>query len=360
MACAATAHGVCGYCAWRVRLLRMVLLAMAMAMFWRIAGFAAQRRMAFFMILATQAFWACCGHVANDALAIPVLVWLYFEAERRSRLACGLLMVGLLVKANFLAVVPVVVWRLRHQWRWLIACNLLPALWYARNLTLYGNLSGMQEQLTPLPLSALWRAARELPWLASLGETYRGALWLANNSFNQWSVVQVHVVMLALLGATIFALRQNAERRNWLLVFGGSYAMALAFAAVQSFAYTRGAAVAASPWYATPLWLLLIMIIFAGPTPQWILRAFVILWAYWFIASFWLRLIPLYAGLMDGPATLRNINRWYGSGFDQMRNEIGLPALLMAVMASLMAIAVAICEVNNGGSGSRGARALNE
>lgn len=335
---------------WRVRILRLFLLATAVCLFWRISSLSSipsHRRAAFFLILTTEMFLASCGHIANDALAIPFFVWLFFEAERRSRLAIGLLMAGLLVKAYFLALVPVVAWRLRERWPLLLAAGILPALWYGRNLWLYGNLSGMQEQLTPIRTGDLLNAALQLPWHASLGETFRGALWLANNSFNQWSVWQVNVVIAALLMALWHSIRAHAHRRKWLLAFGGIYCAALAYAALQSFVYTRGAGIAASPWYATPLWLLVIMVIALSSPSRWVLSSLIVVWTYWFLATFWFKLIPFYSGLLDGPVTLSNLSRWYGSGFATMRLELGDPLLLLAAVTSILAIATARRQISD-------------
>jgi hypothetical protein len=334
--------------AWRLRFLRFCLLACSMVMFWRIAAVSPHRGAAWFMILTTEMFLASCGHVANDGVAIPIFAWLFFEAERRSRLAVLLLGTGLLAKAYFLAFVPFVVWRLRKRWRWLLTASVLPAVWYGRNLRLYGNLSGMQEQRNPLRPGDLFHAALHLPWAASLGETFRGALWLANNSFLQWSVWQVGLVIAGLLVAVCVSLRRNSRRRNWLLAYAGCYLAALAYAAVQTFVYTNGAGVAASPWYATPLWLLLILMIFAGETAGWVLSSLIAIWTYWFVATFWFRLIPWYAGVMNGSANAANLFRWYGSSFGQMRNEIGDPVLILTLTTSLLAIATAAllcCEL---------------
>lgn len=326
---------------WRLRVLRFCLLIGAMGVFWNVVALSPHRNAAFFMIVTTEMFLASCGHVANDGIAVPIFVWLFFESERRSRAAAVLLGAGLLVKAYFLAFVPLVVWRLRRQWRWLFAAGILPAFWYGRNLLLYGNLSGMQEQLAGIPTGELLRAGLQLPWTRSLGETFRGALWLGNNSFLQWSVWQVNVFMTAVLAVACVAVRRNGARRKWLLMYAGCYAAALAFAAVQTFIFTNGDGVAASPWYATPLWLLLILAAFSGDARSWGLSALVAIWCYWFVATFWFRLIPWYAGVMDGPANLSNLARWYGSSFGQIRHEIGDGVLMLALWTSLLAIATA-------------------
>lgn len=332
--------------AWRLRILRFCLLGCSMALFWRIAVASQHRAAAFFVILTTEMFLASCGHVCNDAIAIPIFVWLFFEAERRSRTAVFLLAAGLLTKAYFLALVPVVVWRLRRQWRWLLIAGILPAVWYGRNLWLYGNLSGMQEQFHALSAAGLFRAALRLPWAASLGDTFRGALWLANNSFLQWSAWQVNLIMAGLLVALCVALRRNSPQRNWLLAYAGCYVAALAYAAVQTFVYTNGAGVAASPWYATPLWLLLLLVIFDGAISGWALSAFVAIWTYWFIATFWFRLIPWYAGVLNGPASAGNLGRWYGTSLGKIRSNIGDSALILTAITCVLAIATAalICH----------------
>jgi hypothetical protein len=328
--------------AWRLRVLRFCLLTISMVLFWRISAASPHRGAACFVILTTEMFLACCGHVSNDAIAIPIFVWLFFEAERRNRSAVFLLAVGLLTKAYFLALVPVVTWRLRRQWRWLFIANVLPCLWYGRNLWLYGNVSGMQEQLSPLRHEDMLQAALHLPWVSSLGATFRGALWLGNNSFLQWSVWQVNFVIAGLLIAVYAVLRRNATRRNWLIAYAGSFVAALAYAAVQTFVFTKGGGLAASPWYATPLWLLAILVIFTEAASAWALSMLVAVWTYWFVATFWLRLIPWYAGVMDGPATVANLHRWYGASTGQIRQEIGAPVLFLAYGVSTLAVATAI------------------
>ncbi|MFN7924546.1 MAG: hypothetical protein U0Q16_30875 [Bryobacteraceae bacterium] len=319
----------------RLRLLRGLLLGCSMILFWRVSA----DRTALFLVLTTEMFFACCGRASNDALAIPLFVWLFFEAEKRSRAGVWLLAAGLLTKASFLAVTPVLVWRYRREWRWLLAAAALPSAWYLRNAWLYGNVSGMQEQLVPLPWRDLLIAARDLPWRASLGETYRGALWLGNNSFLQWSVWQVNFAMAVLLGATWWTTRGERSRQFWLATFAGFHCAGVAYAAVQTFAYTHGVGVAASPWYATQIWLLLIMVIFSSERTRWLSAAFAVTWTYWFIATFWLRLIPWYAGVMDGPAKAANVWRWYSAAFEQIRGQIGDPVLLLAILASVSAAA---------------------
>lgn len=326
----------------RVRILRALLLITAFCLFWRITGACGTRRpAAFFLVAATEMFLASCGHVANDALAIPLFVWLFFEAERRTWRAPVLLAAGLLTKAYFLALAPIVIWRLRHRWRLLLAALILPALWYARNWWVYGNLSGMQEQLTPIGWNELANAALRLPWRASLGETYRGALWMANSSFNQWSVWQVNLIIALLLTAVLLAMRGSRPRIRWLAAYAGTYALALAYAAVQTFVYTKRTGAAASAWYATPLWLLAIVVIFAGEAPRWMRRTLLAVWTYWFVATFWLRLIPWYAGVADGPANAANLARWYGTRFSTIRQEIGDPILMLTLLATALAVATA-------------------
>ena len=332
---------------WRLRVLRLCLLACSMALFWRIAAGSPHRSAACFMILTTEMFLACCGHVANDAIAIPLFVWLFFEAERRSRLAVVLLAAGLLTKAYFLALVPVVVWRLRAQWRWFFAAGILPACWYGRNLWLYGNLSGMQEQTSPLAAGGLLRAALHLPWGASLGETFRGALWLGNNSFLQWSVWQANLVITGLLAALYVALRRNSVRRNgliWLrrLLHWPRWPTRRS----RPSSTPRAPASPPAPGTRRRSGCLSILVIFAGETPRRVLTCFVALWTYWFVATFWLRLIPWYAGVMDGPTNVVNLRRWYGASFGHVRHEIGDPVLILALAASLLAIvtAVSLCR----------------
>jgi hypothetical protein len=126
---------------------------------------------------------------------------------------------GLLTKAYFLAALPVacgVVLVLclkrrlpfRHAVLLPLACGLLAGPWYARNLALYGNLTGMQPSVSDMPLRELFAAALSLPWGRSALTAARAALWTGNNSGTGFAVATVDLMLLlAAAGFCLFAAR---------------------------------------------------------------------------------------------------------------------------------------------------------
>ena len=118
------------------------------------------KEVAMFCASSSQMIWATVAHVANDWLAVPLTVWLlvmlihYEECPnvRRATLASGVLSMGLLTKAYFIAFVPLLLSLYLHRRRLTRALAIALAFisglagpWYMRNVERYATISGMQE-----------------------------------------------------------------------------------------------------------------------------------------------------------------------------------------------------------------------
>jgi len=337
----------------RLRLIRVLLALLSAALIALAAKRLTQHswnlRAGIQLACTTVMFYGACGHVANDWLALGIFVCLFAELRRRSRWVMPLLAAGLLVKSYFLVVVPWVLWAMGRSpagGLWLLAA--LP--WYARNVWLYGNLTGMQEQLGGLPWGKLADAAWRFPWLESAAETFRLGLWLGNNSFVQWSPRQGYVMALLLTLLFAIALRRDPDR-GATLGFTASYFAGVCLAGLQSNVSTNGEALIASPWYATPLWVLVILYSCALLGPVWYLRVFIALWSLWYAASFWVKLVPWYAGVADGPSTIVRIQRWYTQDLDLLLRQFPPAQLILFALATAVAVAIAaalVIERRNG------------
>jgi hypothetical protein len=114
--------------------------------------------------------------------------------------------------------------------------------------------------------------------------------------------------------------------------------------------YTTGArTITTAPWYVELLWppaLCLLM----SRAPGWLRGAVGVVAAYIIAATYFLKLIPLYAGSGAGPAHLREVARWYGRSFPGMLDSTALisPAWILG-----LSIAVAISAVGFAAYGFR-------
>jgi len=342
-----------------------------------------------FVAFSSQMFYGAVCHIANDWLAVPLFalvlseaVALHREPRAPAALRLGLALgAGLLTKAYFLAAVPVVAGvalvvymrgrqvakshpglaRASGLPRFFLV-SLAPGLviaapWYIRNLSLYHNLSGMQETLGGTPFGALARAAGRIPWLDAALVTARTSLWTGNNSLGALSRNTLRV-MLLLLGAAVCLYLWRAVRSRLpgaeRVVLAGTlgYMAALVYSTVLTYWSTRGAGISPAPWYvqallAPGLCLLFIGLSKSGGTGRALWLAMVWVWTYVMVVTYGVKQIPFYAGFTNGTAHLSDLPGWYArllSGFYGTLETAALlpPGLLLALAAVVTAMAMTL------------------
>jgi hypothetical protein len=331
----------------------------------------ASRAAAGFVIFSSQMFYAATAHISDDWLAVPLFtfvvtsaIWLWTRPSAAGAAVFGVALgAGLLAKSYMLALAPfaaaVVLWlalrrRLSARAIAAFAAALLAAAgpWYARNLFLYGNLSGMQETTGGVPLAALVSAAKALPWLQMAGRAARAALWTGNNSFVSFGAAAI-TMQLALITAGcalyLWVRRKGVPAAERLVIAACLwFALGLIYAAVVAFWSSRGEAMTPAPWYTqamlAPAWCLIFTGLNAAGRAGAVLRgAIVWLWAYMLCATYFAKLIPLYAGYQPGPVRLLPLARWYATSWRAISDKLSLLAMLPApallAMAGLAAIA---------------------
>src|SRR6185437_11878636 len=157
-------------------------------------------------VLESQMLWASVAHVGNDLLAVPLticfLAWMAVSVQKSGArylvLLAFLLAIGLLVKAYFLAFVPVFVAlagyqaiRKRHDWQTVGTAIAIVAVvagpWYARNLLLYGSLSGTQQSVAGIGVAQAFNALGHIHWIASAINFARWSVWTGSWSFLSFS-----------------------------------------------------------------------------------------------------------------------------------------------------------------------------
>jgi hypothetical protein len=320
---------------------------------------------AIFCMFSCQMTWATVAHIANDWLAVPLAVWAlaagirYWKGPNLGTAAAlaGLLSLGLLTKAYFLALVPaaLALCLLRKRGRDLVlaAAIMLAAAgpWYARNMLRYGSLTGMQESRAGIGVAAVLDAVPALDWPRVVAGSAKAALWTGNNSFLTFS----GATLAALIALWLFALILGAKGRHGsaeriAALYCAIFLAALAYTTVVSFIYTRGAAAGPSPWYAQVLIAPLLGLAFLGcgrsPRPgRPVAAALMALFGYVLIATYAVKLIPLYGGY-EGRATLASVAALYSKRLPSLVENLSLVALAPAgILLALTAVVAALTMV---------------
>ena len=313
-----------------------------------------------FLVFATQMTWATLAHPANDWLAVPLAVWALVEllryasvgTQRAALLAAVVCSLGLLTKAYFLAVVPllVAVFAYRRKLRPLVLAvsviGLLSGWWYVRNVWLYGSLTGMPESRALSAWTPLVEAG-DVPWPATVLTSARMALWTGNNTFNVFSadtigsLLALYAVMLGL------HLGSRPRRSEWITIgYLSLFAAALAYVTVLSHAYTGGTAWLPSPWYTqvvvTPVLALAVLGAQKRPAAgRWLLWPVIALNAYILIATYVAKLIPQYGGY-PGSMTAGRFVDLYTTQLGTLGENLAFTALGPVVLIAALTVATAL------------------
>ncbi len=321
-----------------------------------------------FLTFSCQMLWATVSHIANDWLAVPLAVWLIVLALRchrqpsvRAAVWLGAVLgLGLLSKAYFLVFVPLyllaaLVWYRKGTMpaRGLAALFAIPMVlagpWYVRNLMLYGNLSGRVEESNGVTTAGALKSLISIPWLKSIPFMARGAFWMGNSSFTDFSVRTMNAVLLLLGIALVLYVRQGVRRREvflWapVILFCG----AVIYVVGSSYSFTKGEATAASPWYLQAVMTPLLCMAMlgcqrSGRVGRWVAGGSVVLWGYILAATYVAKLFPLYGGFAAGRSTLRELGGWYLSDWTRTSDILSTTTMVPAtVLWSLLAILLAV------------------
>jgi hypothetical protein len=368
---------------WRLRVFGAILscLAMATAALHLSRGLGLSRLdelVLLFLLFSTQMFYATVCHVANDWLAVPLAVGLFgaavhFHLNPASKNALILALVlaaGLLTKAYFLVFVPAVLalaaWHLfakpRLTFRSALAFLLVPALsgpWYWRNISLYGSLSGTVESVNGVDIRAVAAALPHVPWFETIGYMARGSLWTGNNTFSTFSRITLDL-MLALICAGVIA-RLVATRKEGLnsterIVLAGIFCfiLELVYATAQEYVFRQGMSAGASVWHTQPLLVPVMCLVLAGfaragPYGRWLRVALLLVWTYVIIATYWLKLIPLYAAEGGEKSVFLRLLQWYvngvSTGLGMLSSVAMLPTAIICFLAMVVTIgAIVLCR----------------
>lgn len=320
---------------------------------------------AIFVLFSTQSLFGAIAHVANDWLSLPLIPLVLLAAakfwnqpDRRSCvLLAAALATGLLTKSYFLVFVPpvavLVSWRSgpRMTALWLGILAVVAGPWYLRNVLLYGNLTGLQSAVRAIPGRAVLHMFLTIPWHTALPAMARGGLWTANNSFAAFSKATLNIVLLLLsAGGALWALRWRTlpnHPAHGIVAAGTLVFAAIPIYAMALFGAVRGEAHAnANSWYSAGLLPCVLLIAFSGCAQggvagRVVAIALIAVSCYIVAATYFARLIPLYAGY-DAPGRIGWLVDLYTNQWRELLSRLGETALASGEIVAILALAVAL------------------
>ncbi len=289
-------------------------------------------------IFSSEMLYATIAHVANDWLAVGISVC-FLGALRRSTLrTAAWLAAGLLTKAYFLPFVLLMRVRGKKALPGVLLVVALAGPWYARNIALYGNVSGTQEEFEGFGVRQALAAAPKIDWVATTGFLARSSLWTGNNSFTTFSRSTLNIV-LALLFVALAAWmchRKLVRPAEW--VVGSAivlFSIAVAYATCAAFAHTKGEVAGASPWYTQVLLAPTLALAYLGMS-RWrragraVAAATIAIWTWILIATWTIKLFPMYAGAGAVPMRVHELWNWYRNEAWSHAHDLSLTALAPA------------------------------
>ena len=312
---------------------------------------------ALFTMFCSEMFYATTAHVANDWLAVGISAFFLAalaafagQPDRRSALrVAAWLSAGLLTKAYFLifavlaaGIAAILVWRKRTT-LWVVlggaSLAMVPAsAWYLRNMALYGNISGTHEAFDGIGVRQALAAAPRIDWPATCGFLARGSLWTGNNWFNSYSSITLDIMLgLLALGIVAWCGNRRAIQPAEHAIFAAVllFSAGVAYASCASFA-DRGAGVAgASPWYTQVLLAPVIALVYLGLS-RWkragagVAAVNLVLWGWVLIATWTVKLFPMYSGGGSAARRARDVWNWYAHSAAAHSRDLSLSAMAPA------------------------------
>jgi hypothetical protein len=307
-----------------------------------------------FTIFCSEMLYATIAHVANDWLAVGIsalflaaLAGFVEKPDRRAASKTALwLAAGLLTKAYFLvfallalAVAAIMIWRRRTRVRTVLAGTLvvvaLAGPWYTRNLVLYGNVSGTHEAFDGIGIRQALAAAPRIDWVATTGFLARSSLWTGNNCFTSFSRSTLNIVLaLLLVAVAAWGVHRRVIRPAERMVFAAIvlFSVAVAYGTCASFADRNGGVAGASPWYTQVLLAPVMALAYLGMS-RWkglgriLAASTVAIWTWVLMATWTVKLFPMYSGGGAAPMRMHDVWNWYVHGAAAHTRDLSLLAL---------------------------------
>ncbi len=302
------------------------------------------QQLGLFCIFACQVYWAVTVHIANDGIALVLTIW-YFAAiadgTRPTRLAI-VTALGLVAKAYFL---PLAVYAFFFiGWKRTALVLAIAGPWYTRNLFRYHNLSGLL--MANIPIREALAALTKVPWTHTIPYMLRATLWTGNNSFTTFSTLTLNALITLIAVSCLVGRVANPRpivNRPKLLGALAIFTAAVIYVAANDVILLHGTSAGPAPWYTLPLLPPIIAIALQGANRTRLLQiGFVLLSAYICIATYAVKLIPLYGGYPEGRSTLAGLWHWYTTTGPQLIFSLAPPTAIYLETAAVTGLAITL------------------
>ena len=130
------------------------------------------------------------------------------------------------------------------------------------------------------------------------------------------------------------------------------YAAAVVYVVGNDVIFLHGASAGAAPWYTQVLLVPLLVFVLLGMSRiqrpgRWVAGVTALLWMYISIATYVIKLIPLYGGFSKGRNTLMETLQWYGASYREITSVLSTislapPAIIYLETAAVTGLAVAL------------------
>ena len=166
-------------------------------------------------------------------------------------------------------------------------------------------------------------AVAKVDWIALAGFLSRASIWTGNSSYTSYSRMTLNA-MLALLALAILAwviywrAIQPAERSVFLAIV--LFAAAMAYNSSAAFAASNGEYSTAGPWYSQVLLAPVMVLAYLGMARsnrmgRMLAICTVTIWSWILVATWTIKLFPMYSGGGSAPMRLSGVLQWYTHGF---------------------------------------------
>ena len=181
--------------------------------------------------------------------------------------------------------------------------------------------------------------------------TARNSLWTGNNSFTAYSARTTFAMLgIILLGLLLYAWpgARSPVAKRLTIAACLCYGAGLAYDAVIAYWFSHGEAMDPSPWHVQPLSVPVFCAVFAGlsragSAGRLVRVAAVWLWAYVIGCTYWVKLIPFYAGYPEPRVRLLPLLRWYSTSLRPAWEMLNLVSLMPAAVVVALGATVVLC-----------------
>jgi hypothetical protein len=178
----------------------------------------------------------------------------------------------------------------------------------------------------------------------------RGAIWTGNNSFRSFSTSTLRVYLgLGVLCVALWALSRHQSPEWIVALYCGLFILALAYNSAINHVTSGGTVASPGAWYTQVLLVPVLALAFLGTTRagrlgKVLAAAMMLTSGYILVATYWFKLIPLYAGYTER-MSLKSFGAIYAGRLSEVVDRLGSVCSVSGSTVIVMAVVVTLISV---------------